>query len=56
LKGSRQRCIETNSILRALIHMIIPLPLAHKEEEARGMGGMARIKKALELLVMLSEV
>jgi hypothetical protein len=36
--------------------MIIRLRLAHKEVAARGMGGMARIKKALESLVMLSEV
>jgi hypothetical protein len=36
--------------------MIIQLPLAHKGVAARGMGGMARIKKALESLVMLSEV
>jgi hypothetical protein len=48
LKGSRPKCIGTNLIHRALLHMIILLPSALKEVVARGMEVMARIKKVLE--------
>ncbi len=50
MKESRLKCIETNLIHRAHHHMIILLLLvAHMEVvAARGMEGMARIKKVLE--------